>query len=167
MMNFIHFATISSSLVIPLHSFVVTTSLINHNLSVLASTPVKKDTSSLEPENRPFILDSVQEYQYELSTMIPVGVDAKRTKDRGTPAEHEKGKLYATAVSSFGINLEVTRGVSNRFLSKGGDALSYWLRHNARSAYFFRMLQSALYLRNFMTVCIPNKWGMGPCSPIG
>ena len=147
MVKFIQVATISS-LVIPLHSFAFTTPLINHDLSVLASTPVKKDTSSLEPENSSFILDSVQEYQYELPTKIPVEVDAKRTKDRGTPAEHEKGKFVCHSSVEFWNNynndglyeaqdyFEVARGVSNRFLSKGGDALSYWLRHNARSAYF-------------------------------
>ena len=66
-----------------------------------------------------------------------------------TPAEYENSVFQCDETVNFWIDFnrdgsmtaeDYTRGaldVSNRFRNKGGEAMSYWIRHNVRTGYFF------------------------------
>jgi len=75
-------------------------------------------------------------------------VDKADFKLFSSPAEYENPKFQCDDSVYFWIDynreglyenqdfVNEINGVSNRFLTKGGDALSYWIRHNVRTGYF-------------------------------
>lgn len=80
---------------------------------------------------------------------IPTHAEKPATPQFSTPAESENAKFQCDDTVQFWIDYNIDGhmeaqdyirnavDVSNRFLNKGSEARNYWLRHNARTGYFF------------------------------
>ena len=125
------------SLVIPTGAFVVPLSRKHHASSALSSLT----TETIETQNDVTFGATTTDVEQI------VNKKSDRTKF-STPAEYENTKFQCDETVNFWMDfnrqglyetqdyIKKITDVSDRFFAKGGEALRYWIRHNARTGYF-------------------------------
>jgi len=122
------------SLVLPTGAFIVPFSRKHH-----ASSPQSSFTETIETQNDVTIGTT------DVEQIVNKKTDPTKLS---TPAEYENIKFQCDETVNFWMDfnrqglyetqdyIKDMTDVSDRFFAKGGEALRYWIRHNARTGYF-------------------------------
>jgi len=118
-----------------------------------ASSPLSSLTETIETQNE-VTIETTDVVSSTPINQLPKLVEVKHIAKEpdltqfSTPAEYENTKFQCEENIQFWMDynrqglyetqdyIKVITDVSSRFLAKGGEALSYWIRHNARTGYF-------------------------------